>query len=98
MSPPRANTRERAATLAELQALRLDGETASLSVEELWSHVDVCSRSARGIAYDQVMRRALSRGRRSARAPEILRRRLRDALATHTVSGTKQPGGQSRST
>jgi anti-sigma factor RsiW len=97
MSPPRTNTRVCDATQAELQALLLDGEEPSLSVEELWSHVEACNGCARAIAHDQAMRRALSRVRRPARAPENLCRRLRDALAKRAVSGTKRPGGRSRS-
>lgn len=83
---------------AELQALLLDGEEPSLPVEELWSHVEACNRCTRAIAHDQAMQRALSRVRRSARAPELLRRRLRDALDKRAASAPKPPGDRSRST
>ena len=98
MSPPRPSTRVCDATQAELQALLLDGEEPSVSVEELWSHVQACNRCARAIAHDQAMRRALSRVKRPVRAPEMLRRRLRDALAKRAAGAAKPPGDRSRST
>lgn len=100
MSPPRPSTRVCDATQVELQALLLDGEEPSVSVQELWSHVEACNRCARAIAHDQAMRRALSRVKRPARAPETLRRRLRDALTKRADSAAKPPpeGDRSRST
>ena len=97
MSPPRTGTRVCDAMQAQLQALLLDGDEPSLSVEELWSHVEACNRCRRAIAHDQAMQRALSRVRRPARAPESLRRRLRDALAKRGAGAAKPPGEGDRS-
>ena len=80
MSPPERAARACQGVQAELQALLIDRERPGESATALWDHLTACDRCAQALAHDRALRRALERLRGRARAPALLRERLRRML------------------
>ena len=74
-----------------LQEIVVDGERSTHGVTEVWEHLAACDRCAQALAHDRALHRALERLRGAARAPALLRERLRRLLCAG--GGESAPSG-----